>query len=98
MRFNPILSGGHGYSVVHCKTAFGVSGENRRTASSSSVHGLIPDDKITGSPLAAIMSRSGKLLISPDAIFQTFVPIRLSNSNASKENGELRNNRPRSSE
>src|SRR5205814_1194735 len=97
-RFRPTLSGGGGYIDVHCRTA---SGQPcvlmRATAASISDKELMPVDRKIGSPVAIIRSRSSRFVTSPDATFHAATFTRSSSSNASIDNGELRNARPRSS-
>ena len=57
----------------------------------------MPHDRITGAPWAETRRSSGRLLVSPEAIFHADTPTRSSSSTASIENGELTNARPASS-
>ena len=97
MRLRPIFSGGHGYAVVHWNTPTSTPrARTRATAASISSIGLMPVDSSTGLPVSRMRSSSIVFDVSPDAIFQSGMPMRSSSSMACTENGDDRNRMPRS--
>ena len=91
-RLRPTRSAGHGYAVVHWKSANRAARSRRRAARTSiSDIVLMPVDTSSGSPVRAMASSIGVVPISPDATFQPGTPTRVSSSTASIENGELMN-------